>query len=1350
MKWRTVALACAVLCCTSLVLADGQNTMKTAIMDSAGQLLPQATMTVCTENGEPVRAVPVGDGTWYVSGVEEKAILHLKDPVHGNASVEFQAPAAQAQVAIYWGDKTVETKIISTLPEPSAEGLRAFPAIKPGYTVGAAREDCPAGTLFGQTPHGPDDSWSFGTADVNVNGANLLRAESFTDGGEICDIHWWGTQLWLDPVLGWLVCTDSDPVFEIKFYADAGGAPGAEVCSYTVTPTITDLGTLYAGFAPLLYYSVDVLDPCCIITDGWVSIQGLGDADCWFLWLSSPDGDGSSYFNNDGTPEAYLYDNSMCLTGQYVPTFGACCDDSTATCNDGIEMQHCAPPLRFAADTLCADLDPPCGEVTTCDHTIVLTDDFGDGWNGGMVDVLVNGVVVLDNVTLATGAGPMTYVFPAATDDAISTVYVAGSWAYENEYHIYDVNGTQICADGTGGTQPTGGACGLGNCGGDPCAGNEPPNDDCVTATPVAGPYPQTVNGTNYCAQIDCPGVLDWNATWWAIDLPYALNNLNVSFCPNAYEINNVGVVYYNDCTDCAAYILYDMIDWYGCPSGLTSPSIDWLEIPGPGTVYFPVYFNDGAQVDYTIDINVTEVVVPENDLCADAIAVAVPSTTAGTTQGASTDAYPTCGTAGVPTSPGVWYSVTGTGNGMTASLCSGATTWDTKLTVYCPDCVDTICVDGNDDACGVQSEVSWCSQYGANYLILVHGYGGATGPFELDVFEDGVPCQADVACLPEGACCLLTGECIITNELACDAAGGEYQGDDTNCLGLPTPDATITVEILTDNYGGETSWDLFDEDSNVVASGSSLAGNTFYSWDVPALSCGCYTFTIYDSYGDGICCSYGYGYYNVYYDGALVGTGGDFGDDESVTDIGDCTGCAGGVGACCLPDNSCVVTTPECCDFAGGVYVGAGSNCGTGTEVRLSEDFNGGIPGDWTVVDDDGSGLMWNTNVFWGDANWTGSDGMCAEASSDNTGSASYDTSLITRCVDLSGAISATLDLEANYQNFAAYDWFYIDARQDGGAWMNLLAWNEDHGTFHGAPGEHITVAVPVGSACTEIRFRYYDPVVHYNWEIQIDDVVVTAEVEGLSPCQNMDIKPGSCPNSFNRKSHGVLPVALVGTEDFDVTMVDIASITLERADGIGGAVAPHEGPPGPHSVFNDAATPFDGIPCACHELCGDGITDLSMKFKSDNVTADLELGDLDPGALVLLILRGTLMDGTPFVAEDCIRLVPPGTPPGQIRVRARHMIGAWVDVSPADETLDEGGFCDFARTYPIDSVVTLTAPLTQLGAVFDGWYVDGVKLTPVNPVLQVTVTEDVQLYKARYLLTQLKPAPLPPATRR
>jgi len=141
-----------------------------------------------------------------------------------------------------------------------------------------------------------------------------------------------------------------------------------------------------------------------------------------------------------------------------------------------------------------------------------------------------------------------------------------------------------------------------------------------------------------------------------------------------------------------------------------------------------------------------------------------------------------------------------------------------------------------------------------------------------------------------------------------------------------------------------------------------------------------------------------------------------------------------------------------------------------------------------------------------------------------------------------------------------------------------------------------------------------------------------------------SVNVKPGSCPNSFNPGSHGVLSVAIAGTPELDVTQIDLASVRISRADGEGVGAAPNEGPPGPHSTFGDSATPFDGEPCDCNEIGGDGVTDLKLKFKTDVVVAALELDGLSHDDPVEVTVSGSLLDGTPFAGTDCLRLVPPG----------------------------------------------------------------------------------------------------------
>lgn len=86
----------------------------------------------------------------------------------------------------------------------------------------------------------------------------------------------------------------------------------------------------------------------------------------------------------------------------------------------------------------------------------------------------------------------------------------------------------------------------------------------------------------------------------------------------------------------------------------------------------------------------------------------------------------------------------------------------------------------------------------------------------------------------------------------------------------------TLEVVIVQDNYPGETSWDVADVNGNVIASGNVNGGSVCIGDE-------CHTFTIYDSYGDGICCGYGNGSYSILLNGVEVATGGAFAYEESV-----------------------------------------------------------------------------------------------------------------------------------------------------------------------------------------------------------------------------------------------------------------------------------------------------------------------------------------------------------------------------------------------------------------------------------------------------------------------------------
>ncbi|GIV35192.1 MAG: hypothetical protein KatS3mg031_2727 [Chitinophagales bacterium] len=103
-------------------------------------------------------------------------------------------------------------------------------------------------------------------------------------------------------------------------------------------------------------------------------------------------------------------------------------------------------------------------------------------------------------------------------------------------------------------------------------------------------------------------------------------------------------------------------------------------------------------------------------------------------------------------------------------------------------------------------------------------------------------------------------------------------------------PQATVTIVIQTDLYGDETTWELYDLNTNtVITSGGPYPAflQATYTQQVCVSASGCYAFVIYDAIGDGMCCLYGNGSYQVFYNGMLVRSGGVFATQDVVPSIG-------------------------------------------------------------------------------------------------------------------------------------------------------------------------------------------------------------------------------------------------------------------------------------------------------------------------------------------------------------------------------------------------------------------------------------------------------------------------------
>lgn len=245
------------------------------------------------------------------------------------------------------------------------------------------------------------------------------------------------------------------------------------------------------------------------------------------------------------------------------------------------------------------------------------------------------------------------------------------------------------------------------------------PNDNCSGAIPIA--CGGTASGTTASATIDGPATTCTGSTSIAPDVWYTVvgtgTGITASLCGSAYDTK---IDIYTG--SCGAFTSVGCNDDF---CGLQS-QVSWASALGT-TYYIRVHGFGGATGAYTL--NVTCAAPITNDDCTGAINIACGQTINATTAGANPDAVPTCVTS-LNTAPGVWYTFVGDGQNTTLSLCGSS--YDTKIGVFTGSCGSLTCLTGNDDYCGLQSQVSFLTTNGTTYYVLVTGFNTASGAFTL------------------------------------------------------------------------------------------------------------------------------------------------------------------------------------------------------------------------------------------------------------------------------------------------------------------------------------------------------------------------------------------------------------------------------------------------------------------------------------------------------------------------------------------------------------------------------------------------------------------------------------------
>ena len=175
----------------------------------------------------------------------------------------------------------------------------------------------------------------------------------------------------------------------------------------------------------------------------------------------------------------------------------------------------------------------------------------------------------------------------------------------------------------------------------------------------------------------------------------------------------------------------------------------------------------------------------------------------------------------------------------------------------------------------------------GSGDTFTIPNYQGGSEDVIINVTSidlSSSPARAHVsvyrASCPLGSCnsgCTSNSDCVSQQSCAsgiCNA-DGTCSFDTSQCLS-----STLRMEVSTDFYPEETTCQITDDCNNnvvVMSGGPYNDDNTLYVHEM-AVKPSKYTVRVYDSWGDGVCCSYGLGSVQATLDGGEILSSGEFG----------------------------------------------------------------------------------------------------------------------------------------------------------------------------------------------------------------------------------------------------------------------------------------------------------------------------------------------------------------------------------------------------------------------------------------------------------------------------------------
>jgi hypothetical protein len=145
---------------------------------------------------------------------------------------------------------------------------------------------------------------------------------------------------------------------------------------------------------------------------------------------------------------------------------------------------------------------------------------------------------------------------------------------------------------------------------------------------------------------------------------------------------------------------------------------------------------------------------------------------------------------------------------------------------------------------------------------------------------------QKAVIALPEYSFSLLPQNTLMIYTTNPNNISDQYPKNDTLYFGMKSAPVTtneISLFLRTDNAPQETTWDIKNSQGTVIASGGPYTQSSqVIQQTITLTQFDCFTFNIYDTGGNGLCCVNGSGAYQISSGSTVIKLGGPFGYSES------------------------------------------------------------------------------------------------------------------------------------------------------------------------------------------------------------------------------------------------------------------------------------------------------------------------------------------------------------------------------------------------------------------------------------------------------------------------------------